>query len=141
MFLVILETFKIGSFSCPGSPGPCFNSSTLTFTILGITTPVKSTLRSTSRHVLSMCCMRCFVAAEGGWHQKKHAKPGIFSCDPPPPHTKTVRKYSQEGFRQQSPLAWQLPQDKNNCRDQKYSGSGKMFPGVNIWKITNFIAG
>ena len=27
------------------------------------------------------------------------------------------------------------------CRDQNYSGSGKIFPGINFWKITDFIAG
>ena len=27
------------------------------------------------------------------------------------------------------------------CRDQNYSGSGKMFPGINFWKITDFFCG
>ena len=27
------------------------------------------------------------------------------------------------------------------CRDQNYSGSGKMLPGINFSKFTDFIAG
>ena len=35
-----------------------------------------------------------------------------------------------------------LVADRNpNCRNQNYSGSGQMFPEINFWKITHFIAG
>ena len=31
--------------------------------------------------------------------------------------------------------------NRTYCRDQNYSGSGKMFPGINFGKIADFIAG